>query len=93
MLQRLKLNLSVIKMLLVLIPLTLFITGCGSKPIAIQAQQVERLEVKKMIRVNKPYFNRSADDDLTASLMLWDLYAYIKELENALNACIELEGR
>ena len=93
MLQRLKLNLSVIKMLLVLIPLTLFITGCGSKPIAIQAQQVERLEVKKMIRVNKPYFNRSADDDLTASLMLWDLYAYIKELENALNACIELEGK
>ena len=93
MLQRLKLNLSVIKMLLVLIPLTLFITGCGSKPIAIQAQKVERLEVKKMIRVNKPYFNRSADDDLTASLMLWDLYAYIKELENALDACIELEGR
>lgn len=93
MLQRLKLNLSVIKMLLVLIPLTLFITGCGSKPIAIQAQQVERLEVKKMINVNKPYFNRSADDDLTASLMLWDLYAYIKELENALGACIELEGR
>ena len=93
MLQRLKLNLSVIKMLLVLIPLTLFITGCGSKPIAIQAQKVERLEVKKMIRVNKPYFNRSADDDLSASLMLWDLYAYIKELENALDACIELESR
>ena len=93
MLQRLKLNLSVIKMLLVLIPLTLFITGCGSKPIAIQAQKVERLEVKKMINVNKPYFNRSADDDLSASLMLWDLYAYIKELENALNTCIELEGR
>ena len=93
MLQRLKLNLSVIKMLLVLIPLTLFITGCGSKPIAIQAEQVERLEVKKMIRVNKPYFNRNADDDLSASLMLWDLYAYIKELENALDACIELESR
>ena len=93
MLQRLKLNLFVIKMLAVLIPLTLFITGCGSKPIAIQAQQVERLEVKKMIRVNKPYFNRSADDDLSASLMLWDLYAYIKELENALGACIELESK
>ena len=93
MLQRLKLNLSVIKMLAVLIPLTLFITGCGSKPIAIQAQQVERLEVKKMIKVNKPYFNRSADDDLSASLMLWDLYTYIKELENALDACIELQSR
>ena len=93
MLQRLKRKLSKIKMLAVLIPLTLFITGCGSKPIAIQAQQVERLEVKKMIRVNKPYFNRSADDDLSASLMLWDLYAYIKELENALGACIELESR
>ena len=93
MLQKLKLNLLGIKMLAVLIPLTLFITGCGSKPIAIQAQQVERLEVKKMIRVNKPYFNRSEDDDLSASLMLWDLYAYIKELENALDACIELEGK
>ena len=93
MLQKLKLNLLGIKMLAVLIPLTLFITGCGSKPIAIQAQQVERLEVKKMIRVNKPYFNRSADDDLSASLMLWDLYAYIKELENALDVCIELEGK
>ena len=93
MLQRLKLNLLGIKMLAVLIPLTLFITGCGSKPIAIQAQQVERLEVKKMIRVNKPYFNRSADDDLSASLMLWDLYAYIKELENALGTCIELESK
>ena len=93
MLQRLKRRLSKIKMLAVLIPLTLFITGCGSKPIAIQAQQVERLEVKKMIKVNKPYFNRSADDDLSASLMLWDLYAYIKELENALNTCIELESR
>ena len=80
-------------MLPVLIPLTLFITGCGSKPIAIQAQKVERLEVKKMIKVNKPYFNRSADDDLSASLMLWDLYAYIKELENALDACVELEGK
>ena len=54
---------------------------------------MERLEIKKMINVNKPYFNRSADDDLSASLMLWDLYAYIKELENALGACIELEGR
>ena len=93
MLQRLKLNLSVIKMLLVLIPLTLFITGCGSKPIAIQAQKVERLEIKKMINVNKPYFNRSADDDLTASLMLWDLYAYIKELENALGACVEMGSK
>lgn len=93
MLQRLKLNLLEIKMLAVLILLTPFITGCGNKPIAIQAQQVERLEVKKMIRVNKPYFNRSADDDLSASLMLWDLYAYIKELENALDACIELEGK
>ena len=93
MLQRLKRKLSKIKMLLVLIPLTLFITGCGSKPIAIQAQQVERLEVKKMIRVNKPYFNRSADDDLTASLMLWDLYAYIKELENALGACVEMGSK
>ena len=93
MLQKLKLNLLGIKMLAVLIPLTLFITGCGSNPIAIQAQQVERLEVKKMIRVNKPYFNRSADDDLSASLMLWDLYAYIKELENALDACVELEGK
>ena len=93
MLQRLKRKSSKIKMLLVLILLTPFITGCGSKPIAIQAQQVERLEVKKMIKVNKPYFNRSADDDLSASLMLWDLYAYIKELENALNTCIELEGK
>ena len=46
-----------------------------------------------MINVNKPYFNRSANDDLCASLMLWDLYAYIKELENALDACIELEGK
>ena len=46
-----------------------------------------------MIKVNKPYFNRSADDDLSASLMLWDLYTYIKELENALDACIELESR
>ena len=93
MLQRLKRKSSKIKMLLVLILLTPFITGCGSKPIAIQAQQVERLEVKKMIKVNKPYFNRNADDDLSASLMLWDLYAYIKELENALNTCIELEGK
>ena len=93
MLQKLKLNLLGIKMLAVLIPLTLFITGCGSKPIAIQAQKVERLEIKKMINVNKPYFNRSANDDLSASLMLWDLYAYIKELENALDACVELESK
>lgn len=46
-----------------------------------------------MIKVNKPYFNRSADDDLSASLMLWDLYAYIKELENALDTYIELESK
>lgn len=93
MLQRLKRKLSKIKMLAVLIPLTLFIAGCGSKPIAIQAQKVERLEIKKMINVNKPYFNRSANDDVSASLMLWDLYAYIKELENALDACVELESK
>lgn len=36
-------------------------------------------------------FNKTATNELEASLMLWDLYAYIKELENALKACVEMK--
>lgn len=36
-------------------------------------------------------FNVSASSELEASLMLWDLYAYIKELQTALKACMEMK--
>lgn len=68
-----------------------FITGCTSKQ-EIKISQATSLKIRPDELIFEPYLdtNRSATTELQASLMAWDLYAYIRELENALSACKEM---
>ena len=86
-----KTSLSVGLRALALMLSMLFITGCTSKQ-EIKISQATSLKIRPDELIFEPYLdtNRSATTELQASLMAWDLYAYIKELENALNACKEM---
>ena len=68
-----------------------FTTGCTSKQ-EIKISQATSLKIRPDELIFAPYLdtNRSATTELQASLMAWDLYAYIRELENALSACKEM---
>ena len=68
-----------------------FITGCTSKQ-EIKIAPATSLKIRPDELIFSPYIdtNRSATTELEASLMAWDLYAYIRELENALSACKEM---
>lgn len=65
--------------------------GCGKSVIQTAPIQNKSADFSPLLEVSAD-FNKSASNDVEASLMLWDLYAYIKELENSLKACIEMKG-
>ena len=50
--------------------------------------QLTPLKTSELYKIQMD-FNKSASNEIEASLMAWDLYAYIKELENSLKACVE----
>ena len=54
--------------------------------------QLTPLKTSELYKIQMD-FNKTADDEMGAVLMAWDLYAYIKELENSLKACIEIKGK
>lgn len=86
-----KISLSASKIALVLMLSTAFITGCTSKQ-EIKIAQATSLNIRPDELLFAPYIdtNRTASTELQASLMAWDLYAYIRELQNALTACKEM---
>lgn len=76
---------------LVLGLLTMFLAGCGSKhEIVSLSKQRAKVDYSELLSVKRD-FNQSASDEMQASLMIWELYLYTKELENALNACVEMK--
>lgn len=83
MLRPLKRKLSGIITLLALTLLTLFMQGCTNKETLISTPvNKPKIDFTPVI-AELPImdFNRTAKTEQEASLMAWDLYAYIKELE------------
>ncbi|MCD8212861.1 MAG: hypothetical protein LUC34_02205 [Campylobacter sp.] len=79
MLQDIKTGLLKIIMLPVLIPSTMLLSGCGTTAVTTQIQTLKPLPKLH----NRPYmdFNRSANNENEASLLLLDWYQYTRELE------------
>ncbi|MEE3744615.1 hypothetical protein [Campylobacter porcelli] len=63
----------------------LFTQGCSTKETLITTPVRQEISFNKLI-ADLPYmdFNRTARSEQEASLMAWDLYLYIKELEGRL---------
>ena len=74
-----------IKIVVVLIALMLFTQGCSTKETLITTPVRQEISFNKLI-ADLPYmdFNRTARSEQEASIMAWDLYLYIKELEGRL---------
>lgn len=70
--------------------LTLSLVGCGSKHeiVTIQKQRAKS-DYSKLLKVRRD-FNQTASSESEAAAMVWELYLYTKELENALGACVEM---
>ncbi|MCR8697141.1 hypothetical protein CSUIS19073_07885 [Campylobacter sp. RM19073] len=68
-----------------MIALMLFTQGCSTKETLITTPVRQEISFNKLI-ADLPYmdFNRTARSEQEASLMAWDLYLYIKELEGRL---------
>lgn len=83
MLEKLKSALFVILTLVALIASMIFLGGCAKQA---QAQKVD-INMRELIEMPSIYTDQNATNEQEASLMAWDLYQYIRELENALRAC------
>ena len=90
MLSVLNTKLSVIKIALAVGLSTMFLVGCSSKHeiVTIQKQRAKS-DYSKLLSVKRD-FSSTASTESEAAAMVWELYLYTKELENALNACVEM---
>lgn len=84
---------SKIIMALALTLLTMFLVGCSSKHeiVTIQKQRAKS-DYSKLLSVKRD-FSATASSESEAALMVWELYLYAKELENALGACVEMGSK
>ena len=90
MLKRLSIKSSRIIMALALMLLTMFLAGCSSKHEIVTIQkQTAKSDYSKLLSVKRD-FSGAASTESEAAAMVWELYLYTKELENALNACVEM---
>ena len=93
MLSVLNTKLSVIKIALAVGLSTMFLVGCSSKHeiVTIQKQRAKS-DYSKLLSVKRD-FSSTASTESEAAAMVWELYLYTKELENALNACVEMGSK
>lgn len=93
MLKRLNIKSSKIIMALALTLLTMFLVGCSSKHeiVTIQKQRAKS-DYSKLLSVKRD-FSAAASTESEAAAMVWELYLYTKELENALGACVEMGSK
>ena len=93
MLSVLNIKSSKIIMALALTLLTMFLAGCSSKHeiVTIQKQRAKS-DYSKLLKVRRD-FSATASTESEAALMVWELYLYTKELENALGACVEMGSK
>ena len=93
MLKRLNIKSSKIIIALAVGLSTMFLAGCSSKHeiVTIQKQR-SKSDYSKLLSVKRD-FNNTASTESEPAAMVWELYLYTKELENALDACVELESK
>ena len=90
MLSVLNIKSSKIIMALVLTLLTMFLAGCSSKhEIVSLSKERPKVDYSELLSVKRD-FNNTASTESEAAAMVWELYLYTKELENALNTCVEM---
>lgn len=77
------------KIALVLMLLMACLQGCTSKEVVNEPIIVPKMSLNNNLQKPQLDFNKTATNELEASLMLWDLYQYIKELELTLEAAKE----
>lgn len=71
----------------------MFLVGCSSKhEIVSLSKERPKLDYSKLLSVKRD-FNNTASSESEAALMVWELYLYTKELENALQACVEMGSK
>ena len=93
MLKRLNIKSSKIIMALALTLLTMFLAGCSSKHEIISiSKERPKLDYSKLLSVTRD-FSATASTESEAAAMVWELYLYTKELENALGACVEMGSK
>ena len=93
MLNRLNIKSSKIIIALAVGLSTMFLVGCSSKHeiVTIQKQRAKS-DYSKLLSVKRD-FSSTASTESEAAAMVWELYLYAKELENALNACVEMGSK
>ena len=71
----------------------MFLVGCSSKHEIISiSKERAKLDYSKLLSVKRD-FSRAASTESEAAAMVWELYLYTKELENALGACVEMGSK
>ena len=71
----------------------MILVGCSSKhEIVSISKERAKLDYSKLLKVRRD-FSRAASTESEAALMVWELYLYTKELENALGACVEMGSK
>ena len=69
---------------------TMFLVGCTTKhEIVSLSKERPKVDYSELLSVKRD-FNSSASTESEAAAMVWELYLYTKELENALQACVEM---
>ena len=90
MLKRLNIKSSKIIIALAVGLSTMFLVGCTTKhEIVSLSKERPKVDYSKLLSVKRD-FSSIASTESEAAAMVWELYLYTKELENALNACVEM---
>ena len=91
MLKRLNIKSSKIIIALAVGLSTMFLVGCSSKhEIVSLSKERPKVDYSELLSVKRD-FSSAASTESEAAAMVWELYLYTKELENALNACVEMK--
>ena len=90
MLKRLNIKSSKIIIALAVGLSTMFLAGCTTKhEIVSLSKERPKLDYSELLSVKRD-FSSAASTESEAAAMVWELYLYTKELENALNTCVEM---
>ena len=93
MLKRLNIKSSKIIIALAVGLSTMFLVGCSSKhEIVSLSKERPKVDYSELLSVKRD-FNNTASTESEAAAMVWELYLYTKELENALGVCVEMGSK